>query len=283
MRKHAYAIRPMTRNEVDVAVDWAAAEGWNPGLHDADCFHAADPGGFFAGFLEGQPIATISAVKYGDSFGFVGFYIVKPEYRGQGYGIQIWNAALATLGGRNAGLDGVVDQQDNYRKSGFVLAYRNVRFQGVGGGHRQADRHIVPLSAIPFDQIDQYDAPFFPDNRSRFLRCWLDRPGSTAVGIVDAGRIAGYGVMRPCRSGYKVGPLFADSPELAERLFAYFRSEVPASAPVFLDIPEPNAAALELVARHGMTAAFETARMYTGRFPDLPLGRLFGVTSFELG
>jgi GNAT superfamily N-acetyltransferase len=273
----------MTRGEIDTAVDWAAAEGWNPGLHDAACFHGADPGGFYVGLLDGEPVATISAVKYGGSFAFVGFYIVKPQCRGQGYGIQIWNAALATLSGRRVGLDGVVDQQANYRKSGFALAYRNVRFQGVGGKHRQTDDRIVPLSSIPFDETLRYDAPFFPDNRSQFLRHWLGRPGSIAVGVRDKGQLVGYGVMRPCRSGYKVGPLFADSPELAERLFAYFRAEVPASAPIFLDIPEPNAAALDLVARHGMNAAFETARMYTGEFPNLPMSRLFGVTSFELG
>lgn len=273
----------MARDEIDLAVDWAAAEGWNPGLHDADCFHAADPGGFFVGLLEDKPIATISAVKYGDSFAFVGFYIVAPAHRGQGYGLKIWNAGLATLSGRNVGLDGVVDQQDNYRKSGFALAYRNVRFQGAGSGDRQPDKDIVPLATIPFEQIDRYDAPFFPDSRSLFLRRWIDRSGTIAAGILDNGRLAGYGVMRPCRSGYKVGPLFADSPQLAERLFGFFRAEAPASTPVFLDIPEPNAAALALVMRHGMRAAFETARMYTGRFPDLPIGRLFGVTSFELG
>ena len=35
----------MSRAEVDLAIDWAAGEGWNPGRHDADCFHGADPGG----------------------------------------------------------------------------------------------------------------------------------------------------------------------------------------------------------------------------------------------
>lgn len=30
-------IRNMTRNEVDLAIEWAAKEGWNPGIHDADC------------------------------------------------------------------------------------------------------------------------------------------------------------------------------------------------------------------------------------------------------
>jgi hypothetical protein len=36
-------IRPMTRAELGAGLDWAAGEGWNPGVHDADGFHAADP------------------------------------------------------------------------------------------------------------------------------------------------------------------------------------------------------------------------------------------------
>ena len=39
-------IRPMRRAQVDSAIELAAREGWNPGLHDATCFHAADPMGF---------------------------------------------------------------------------------------------------------------------------------------------------------------------------------------------------------------------------------------------
>ena len=283
MQADSYVIRAMGRGQVDIAVDWAAAEGWNPGVHDADCFHAADSTGFFAGMLGDEPVATISAVKYGGTFAFVGFYIVKPEYRGNGYGVRIWNAALATLRGRNIGLDGVVDQQDNYRKSGFALAWRNIRYQGTSGGAGQIDNDIVPLSTRAFDEIERYDRAFFPAERSSFLRCWISRPGSVAVGILDKRTLAGYGVMRPCRSGYKIGPLFADSPELAERLFVFLRAQAPASAPIFLDIPEVNAAAGNLAQRHGMIAAFETARMYTGAFPGLPMSRLFGVTSFELG
>lgn len=60
-------------------------------------------------------------------------------------------------------------------------------------------------------------------------------------------------------------------------------SAVAAGEPVYLDTPEVNPAALVLAKRHGMNPVFETARMYTCSFPDLPLDRLFGVTSFELG
>jgi ribosomal protein S18 acetylase RimI-like enzyme len=282
MRNDSYNIRVMSRREIDIAVDWAAAEGWNPGLHDADCFYEADEDGFLVGLLDDEPIATVSAVRYGASFGFLGFYIVLPEYRGQGYAIQIWNAALEHMAGRVIGLDGVVDQQDNYRKSGFELAYRNARYQGSGGGEApEAD--IVALDTLAFADVYAYDRDFFPDDRKAFLRSWIDQPDAVAVGVLDGGQLTGYGVMRPCRTGYKIGPLFADTPELADQLFLFFRSRAEAGSPVFLDIPEVNRAAVELVGRYGLTQVFETARMYLGGIPELPVDRLFGVTTFELG
>jgi GNAT superfamily N-acetyltransferase len=278
-----YTIRAMTRQEVDIALDWAAAEGWNPGVYDADCFYAADPTGFLIGLLGEEPIATVSVVRYGDSFGFLGLYIVKPEYRGKGYGIQIWNAGLAHLRGRTMGLDGVVAQQDNYTKSGFTLAYRNIRYQGTGGGCLPAESEIVQLSTLPFDEIYAYDKPFFPDHRRPFLKCWVNQPQSTALGILRNRELTGYGVLRLCRSGYKVGPLFADGPELAEPLFLALKAHAPAGAPIYLDTPAVNPAAVDLAKRYSMMVVFETARMYTGRPPAVPLERVFGVTTLELG
>jgi GNAT superfamily N-acetyltransferase len=273
----------MTRGEVDLAVDWAASEGWNPGLYDAETFYATDPTGFLIGEMNHQPIAVISCVKYGGNFGFIGLYIVKPDYRGQGYGIQIWNAALDYLAGRNIGLDGVIAQQGNYQKGGFTLAYRHVRYEGVSGDRCSQPPEIVDLSQVPFEQVVDYDRPFFPEDRIPFLRGWLKQPESTALGILDAGLLAGYGVIRPCRSGYKIGPLFADSPKLAESLFGALQSQVTPGQPIYLDTPAINQDAIALAERHQMQLVFETARMYRGAFPDLPFNRLFGVTSLELG
>jgi Acetyltransferase (GNAT) domain len=279
----AYNVRTMRRQEIDLAVDWAAAEGWNPGLHDANCFYAADPDGFLIGLLGDEPVATISVVKYGTSFGFVGFYIVAPGHRGRDYGINIWNTGLARLQGRTVGLDGVVDQQENYKKSGFVLAHRNVRYQGVRAGNARAISGIIPLSTLPFSEISAYDQQFFPDTRVQFLKCWINQPQAAALGFVEGGALAGYVVLRPCRAGYKVGPLFADRPDIAEVLLLGLQEDIPSGAAIFLDTPAVNGAAVDLARRHSMTAVFETARMYAGGKPDLPLERVFGVTSFELG
>ena len=278
-----YHIRPMTEDEVSLAIEWAVLEGWNPGLNDAACFYAADADGFLVGLLDGEPVAAISAVRYGRTFGFLGLYIVKPQYRGQGYGLPIWKAAMARMQGRNIGLDGVPEQQANYHKSGFHYAYRNVRYEGTGGQPFQPDGDIVELSTVPFPEVSDYDRPFFPDLRPQFLKTWIDQPESTSLGVRADGKLAGYGVIRPCRTGYKIGPLFADTPPLAQTLFSALTARVPADAPVCLDVPEPNPQAVALARSHRMKVVFETARMYTGPFPDTPMDKLFGVTTFELG
>ena len=283
-----YIIRSMTRADLDVAVGWAAAEGWNPGRHDTVCFYAADPDGFLMGWLEGKPVAAISVVKYGATFSFLGFYIVRPEFRGQGYGWQIWQAGLASLQGRTVGLDGVVDQQSNYLKSGFQLAYRNVRYEGYSEDAAPPSvavrDGIVPLSSLPVAQIIEYDRPFFPDDRTAFLRGWLTQPESHGVGLIKDGRsLAGYGILRPCRQGYKLGPLFADTPAQSEVLFLALRAQVPVSQPFYLDVPEVNAAAVALAQKYDLNSMFETARMYLPTAPKLPTDRIFGVTTFELG
>jgi GNAT superfamily N-acetyltransferase len=117
----------MRPDEIALAADWAAAEGWNPGLADATCFATVDPAGFLIGELDGAPAATISCVNYDARFAFIGFYIVRPDLRGRGYGLRMWAAAIAHAGTRVVGLDGVVAQQQNYRKSGFALAHANIR------------------------------------------------------------------------------------------------------------------------------------------------------------
>jgi predicted N-acetyltransferase YhbS len=283
MTPTALRIRALGPGEMGLAIEWAAGEGWNPGLHDAACFYAADHGGFLVGTLEDDPVATISVVKYGATFGFLGLYIVRKAFRGQGHGMQIWQAGLARLAGRNVGLDGVVAQQDNYRKSGFRLAYRNIRYRGPARATAPIDARIVPLSSVPVAETIAYDRAFFPDDRADFLRCWIAQPESTALGLLRGSTLAGYGVVRRCRDGYKIGPLFADDPAVAESLFGALQAYVPQGAVLYLDVPEPNVAAVALAERHGMVVAFETARMYTGAAPQLPLRRLFGVTTFELG
>lgn len=89
-------ITTATREDVDLMVEWAAREGWNPGLDDAAAFRAADPEGFLVGRIGEEPVSCISVVGYPGGFGFLGFYIVVPERRGRGHGIATWRACSAS-------------------------------------------------------------------------------------------------------------------------------------------------------------------------------------------
>lgn len=280
--KDILTVRNMTCEEFRLAVEWAAREGWNPGVHDAECFYAADPKGFFLAEESGEPVGCLSAVAYDDRFGFAGFYIVKPEFRGRGVGRRLIQRASTYMAGRTVGNDAVVAQQAAYAKYGFRMAYRNIRYCGIASDAGTPGPEILDLRAFPFDRLVAYDRGLFPADRGAFLRAWITQPDGAALGYGKDGRVNGYGVIRKCRQGFKIGPLFADSEAIAETLLRSLAGAVPGET-IFLDIPEPNAAAGALVKRHRMERVFETARMYNADPPALPLERIFGVTSFELG
>jgi ribosomal protein S18 acetylase RimI-like enzyme len=280
-------IRTMRRDEIGLAIELAAREGWNPGLHDAHCFAEADPNGFLIAEVDGKLAGCLSAVSYDGRFGFIGLYIVVPELRGRGIGWRMWTQGMQRLAGHLVGLDGVVAQQDNYRKSGFELAWRNVRYAGTARhGESSMDAGaaiVVPLADVDFRAVCADDRRVFSAPRERFLRAWVGTPDAAALACVDGGRLAGWGVIRRCREGHKIGPLVADTKAVASLLYSTLCGRVPDGDAVYLDVPLPNAEAVALAESYGMRGVFETARMYTGAAPKYELERVFGVTSFELG
>ena len=257
--QNQYVIRQMTKSDLDLAISWAANEGWNPGLYDRDPFYNTDPQGFF-----------------------MGFYIVHADHRNKGYGIKIWNKAINYLKTQNIGLDGVVAQQENYKKSGFKLAYRNIRYQGIGKKYKISNNNLFKINLIPFTVLIKYDDQFFPVSRPQFLKYWISEPKSMSLGFLKNNKLLGYGMIRKCITGYKIGPLFADDKIIAENIFKKL-NDFAVGSPIFLDIPEINKEAFELVNKYKMKPMFETARMYTKKPPVINLNKVFGVTSFELG
>ena len=275
-------IRPMLASDIPIAIAWAAAEGWNPGLNDAACFATVDTHGFLIGELDGKPAATISCVNYNSRFSFLGFYIVRQDLRGRGYGLQIWNEAIRHAGSRAIGLDGVVAQQRNYERSGFVHAYANVRFCGTLTAQQDMPDNVIDLSNVPLLQIEASEAMVFPAQRRAFLRSWIGAPGHIGRALIRDGDLAAWGVIRPCRIGYKIGPLVAFDRAAAESVLAALIDAI-GGGEVFLDVPAVNVEAVGLANHLGLAPVFETARMYTAPIPPLRLERVFGVTTFELG
>ncbi|MEZ5525105.1 MAG: GNAT family N-acetyltransferase [Pseudomonadales bacterium] len=284
-------IRHMSRLEMDQLIDWATLEGWNPGLHDAELFWANDPEAFIAANLESELIGGGAITSYSGEFGFMGFFIVRPEFRGHGFGNTLWHARRDRLINRlrpsaTIGMDGVFNMQEYYAKGGFVFSHRNLRFCHEESASTTtlpvSDPHIVPLTGIPFEQLLNYDRSCFPALRPTFLEGWIKQPDSLALGYLHDNQLQGYGVVRRCREGHKIGPLFADDAKIANNLYTRL-ANFASGGPVFLDVPENNPGAMALAKRHRMSEVFGCARMYLGPFPDINHARIFGITTFELG
>ena len=271
---------------VQTLVDWAAKEGWNPGPSDAEVFWKTDPDGFYGLFNGDELVAGGAIISYGGAFGFMGLYIVRPDYRGHGIGRRLWYLRRDTLLSRlgkeaSIGMDGVVDMQPFYKKGGFEIAFRDERYQRAGE-HFNYSPSVIKLQPSDIPRVQAYDQICFGFARPSFLDAWLSMPDSYVFLYKEEGQMMGYAVLRKTGVGAKIGPLFADDIHVAEELYKACLA-AGEGAPVFLDIPVINEAAVALVKKYKADYVFECARMYHGRPPDLPIHQIFGITTFELG
>jgi len=289
-------IEKMTLDDLRTALEWTRLDGWNPGKRDAEAFFAADRKGFFmAKTAGGDPVASIAAVSYGEHYGYLGLQICEPKHRGKGYGTSIFEYAMRHLGERTTiGGELVAARRSNAAKWGFTVTHETIGFSGV------IDLDALPMASVPTSEtgrrvvlenltkhrlgaIFKFDEKHVPAARERFLRAWLTTPGHVVRVTIIEEEIKGYGVLRPCYDGSKIGPVFAESVEVADLLMRSLAAGTSRGTKVSLEIPEPNQASMELVRRLGLIQTWKTFRMYRGPAPKLPLERIFAVTCLQLG
>ena len=279
-------LRKLTKEGLQTLVTWAAAEGWNPGLHDHEVFWETDPEGFYGFYAGDTLIAGGAVVSYNQTFGFMGLFIVHPKHRGQGIGRKLWHLRRDLLirrlhHGAAIGMDGVVAMQPFYEKGGFRVAFRDERYERVGGAFDVSHR-ITTINVHDHEQLIDYDRGCVGYGRQVFLRSWLRTPNSHGFKFRQDNQLCGYAVIRKAIEGYKIGPLFADTSEVAEELYrACLNASI--GQRVFLDIPVTNKGAAELVRKYEARYVFECARMYLGEAPNSCINKVFGITTFELG
>ena len=274
-------IRAMTPEDLDIVLHWAADEGWNPGLGDAEAFHAADPAGFLIKEVAGEPVAAISVVNHDPDFAFLGLYLCKPEFRGQGHGMEVWRAGIEHAGPRSIGLDGVPDQQQNYARSGFVKYGTTIRYKGQITP--EADPRIRPASPGDIDTLVARDARATGIRRTAFARAWFAHsPTRQTWVLMDGEDIAGFATFRRCRLGSKIGPVYALSGTDARALLAA-NPFATSDEPCFVDVSDPDAPLAKMIKSLDFEATFETARMFRGAQPSSSPAQFQAIATMELG
>ncbi|KAF9107688.1 hypothetical protein BGX27_008639 [Mortierella sp. AM989] len=326
-------IEKCTREQAqELFYSWAQKEQWNPCAdgQTIKVFHDTDPEGFLSGKIneDGKDVVVsiITAIRFRDDQAWVGYYIASPEYRGRGYGIETFNKALEHVGHdrQSVGLDGVMAQVHNYKKSGFTeVAWQNDRRHGSIKDlieHREQEltekiikSEIPGLVNLSDDQVDLEQLPGIEERftglkRPDFVKNWAkfhtDHPELHRFGAAvlstdgtkdkksDKPIILGYGCVRPAENSYRVGPLFASTPEIAKLLLVKLACEVeqaekqnPNGIPLDfdVDVPNSNQDAVKYFDSIGWNGIFPSLRMWKGKIPAHDVNGVYGVTSLEVG
>jgi [ribosomal protein S18]-alanine N-acetyltransferase len=298
-----YRIRPMETADLPLVTEWARREGFCPGPGDVAILRLADRGGVWVGCLEGEPIGCIVGARYDSSYGFIGLFLVRPEHRGHGYGVALWQRALAHLAAVGCiGLEAAPDRLEDYAGWGFRPAWETLRWTlrqpagGEGSRPRCADvelpsgYRVVPAAAVREEVVQAYDARHEATPRPHFLREWLrpTAPGDTVLVVLDElGCCRGFARIRPCLlpepgpSGWRLGPWLADGPALAGVLLDQLCSD--RRGAVLVDAPDALPRAHRLLTERGFHPTGRTIRMYRGTPPALALQDIYGLACLELG
>jgi GNAT superfamily N-acetyltransferase len=277
-------IRALEESELATLLEWAAQEGWNPG-DERDAFWATDPQAYLGMHDDGELVAGLAIVDYGGRLGNMGLFIVRPDHRGRGLGRRLWYEGRDRLlerldPGAPIAIDAVKAMEDFYADSGFRTVHDQHRM--LVRSRREECPSAVRRIRGPLGSVPDLDTRCFGAPRPLFLAAWLGQADHMAFAHVEE-RLRGFGVLRPCRTGYKVGPLFADSADVADGLFRAMAAEVPMGSEIFVDVPGVNVAGMDWVAGRGGTEVFTCARMYYGAPPTVDWSSVYGVTTLELG
>ena len=291
-----FYIRTLDPKDIPQITDWSRIEGFAPGIGDVRIYQHTDKQGLWVGCLGDELIGCIAGVRYNPSYGFIGLFLVKQEQRGKGYGLSLWKHALTHLENIPCiGLEAAPDRIEDYSKWGFIPSSETTRWEYIGDGNLiQQNYNYINLDNlsvlngldIPSDAVQSYDARRETTPRPHFLSDWLNNLEGNVLALMDSkGSCHGFGRIRPCLlkegKGWRIGPLIADTPELAEQLLSKLINKHPGK--VLLDVPGLNPHAKKLLTNLGFHSISRTLRMYRGYQPPISMSDVYGLACLELG
>ena len=245
--------------------------GWNQSLQDWKRLLRHDPHGCFVAEWNGRPAGTATTTSYSKELAWIGMVLVDPDVRRRGIGTALLMRCIEHL--RQSGvncikLDATPLGKHVYDPLGFVSEWSLSRWQTTELSicperiETASDPGSRPLDSRDIGCVADLDAAAFGVARNRMLSI-LATQSATHVRRDAAGRIVGYGMLRPGARAYYLGPIVAEDESSGIVLADNLLGSIP-DRPLYWDIPDTNQAAIRVARRYGLHRQRTLTRMYLG-------------------
>ena len=279
-----FSIRPFRDEDIDFAFKLDTIEEWNHTRNDIERMFSFEPNGCFMAEMSGKPVGHVFSISYG-RLGWIGFLIVKAEYRKRGIGTLLMKRAMDYLlrgRAKTIKLEAVSKIANLYRKLGFVDEFDSLRFIKTGGKITCMSSHgVKPLKKKEMTQLAEFDAEYFGANRIRVLDgLYQDNPQLCFVSN-NGSKIVGYLMCYKAENGYRIGPLVCnpENPQAACELLVECVKTLGQNAKLYVGVPTVNEIAVGILRDCDFRQYSKSIRMYFGE--KLETERVNGI--FAIG
>jgi GNAT superfamily N-acetyltransferase len=278
---------PLRASEIPGAEELVREAGWNQTAADWRIF--LDIGTVYAIRADdGRVIATAATLPYGGEFAWISMVLVARDYQRRGLATRLLRRCIDDLAAARLVpvLDATPAGREIYRGLGFLAAWGFQRLTCAAvmdaGQEENPKIEITEITDDAWPALCAYDASVFGADRGKLLAQLHGRvPAVDALAWHD-GKIAGFLLGRDGRVATQIGPLVADSDDIAQALLS--RALAAIRTPLFIDVPNEKKALLRDLARRGFTAQRPLTRMLLGRSQAYDDGiRTYAVVGPEFG
>ena len=280
-------LRVLRTEDLPFADSLCAVAGWNQTLGDWRRFLEMEPEGCVLAEWDGLPVGTATTMRYASEMAWIGMVLVHPEHRRRGVGRALLHHCIAWLQARRVRcvkLDATPAGKQVYDGLGFKSEWTLVRWEHAGlQVAKPAAAGLRPWRASDLPLIASLDAAAFGVAREKLAEALASQSRLAFVLETVAGRVAGYGLMRPGSRATYLGPVVAVSDEVGMQLVQALLANATGER-VFWDIPDANTAAVDWARQHGFIQQRMLTRMYLGEntTPGNPLQQ-FAIAGPEVG
>ena len=277
-------IRRLTEADVAAAMDLSRQAGWNQLPTDWRRLCVLAPDRCYGGRVDGDLVATATAVTYGTAVGWIGMVLVDEDHRRRGYGTRMLLHALeqtqpdVTAG---TGLDATDQGKPLYMEQGFETVRNITRLCGTLNRDGSAD-DIEAVGAERVGALTSFDASACGTDRSALVERLLAEPRTVGYVCSTDDDLEGYAILRPGREHWQLGPVVADTTDALGRLLDAAAARLDGKSVVLDSLADGNAA--DLLAERGLAPQRRLTRMTSPDAKPLLIGdSVIAAAGLELG